>query len=1105
MAHPVLQLYRAGGGYIGQLTVAEEMAKVEDLQPPQRVVIMDHSGSMGKWSQTMLHSVFPQVLSLLGAQPEDHLLVILFTSRASHHHMKVKELPKFNPGAQGTTNMQGIFHELLTQLDPGNPRVQLLALSDGDVHDQQQTVAAATSAAAMLKSNYEIDARAVRLFTSANAQPDTRALASVLQLNTSTAATLVDLKNDLSLEAMANNMAAMFAESSNQGAVLRTGGPVLQSQPWSEPASEISVRLGKNTFWLTEIPEKPTLNMEPIEIREEPPMNQDTMNDILSDRLEFFLSQLRVLKVIDTEHAKEQINRILEYFQNLEASLAPAEELSKFLEGGGLKNRATFLRKTLQRRVKSVVTMMESIAKDDRVRALNQAQQADYLRQMGTSKNSKALARRAQTAGIDFDRTLRKEILQMRAHLHELSDLDASTHSLSFYSQATSLDGIKEVCEIADDPEVFEGLLAVDLLRLFNIVGVPCLAPVSDFPDPMTYRLERLMAGSFVSVADLSMVELMGSKLKTPGTNIEITNTIPVFDDLQIQRFLMRHAPSSLEYICSIGMRRVLAEVPCTFPYTLVAGVWRLIQQLDADKSEVNVQLLARMLPSYHESCEGRFDYLMPILKTDNEPDKSYFIGYNGITNMISPLWCLAEEGFTKHNSRIMRALFTFEAFQVMRRLNKEKDPKFQMKTLDRLLGVDFAAHGTPLPKMFSRPEPLHVQKVVVNRQCLSELCTAMSHVKYATILTPLFLAVRQSDPVKASRALPQISDETISKALDLDYPLEEFMMYNIVEGFLYQSKQERVDKDKTMSLRPDLGCRTEGQKMCQEYILSRYIEDYEARLKLMTGEEKKRILDELIKELLETDCMAKFCELLSQGIQHGEVSLKIANFNSYGCSELHDALMSSDRAIVNQAQKLEVFYTGEDDEHKVVWNGGNMYRTATAPVQKLLIDAGEETTWLRIQKRYKEKVSHVYRSGKCNCNRHGHSNDKPSFFAFGHNSLTSYIATISPASWAEYQQEHCQCCGVADARKDPKSLELAVKEMEAKRARREACKNDPEILKAAIKKTMTGRKEKRTRKKNVFHAPAHKTGSGYGKGKGRVSSDDDDSEDEDDDEESDY
>merc|ERR1719502_1295924 len=112
------------------------------------------------------------------------------------------------------------------------------------------------------------------------------------------------------------------------------------------------------------------------------------------------------------------------------------------------------------------------------------------------------------------------------------------------------------------------------------------------------------------------MVELAGSKLTTPGTGVEIVNAIPVFDDPRVQEFLQRHVPATLEYVSSIGMRRVLAEVPQSFPYTLCSGVWRLIQQMDKDKSELNVMLLRRMVPSYHASPklraaepQGRFEY----------------------------------------------------------------------------------------------------------------------------------------------------------------------------------------------------------------------------------------------------------------------------------------------------------------------------------------------------------------------------------------------------------------------------------------------------------------------------------------------------------------
>eukprot|EP00930_Biecheleria_cincta_P018096 TRINITY_DN14205_c0_g2_i1.p1 TRINITY_DN14205_c0_g2~~TRINITY_DN14205_c0_g2_i1.p1 ORF type:complete len:1129 (-),score=203.98 TRINITY_DN14205_c0_g2_i1:367-3708(-) len=1090
----VLHVYRAGESYVGQLIAADDDLANEEQIHPQRVLIMDHSGSMGQWSRIMLQHVLPKVLDLLGAQPDEHLLLILFSTMASHHHLKVRDLPNFDPGPQAITNMRGVFQELQTQLDPGNPQVQILVLSDGLVNDQQQTVDAAANAAAALKGFFDIDARAVRLFTSNYGQPDTRALASVLQLNTKTVATLVDLHSDVGFEEMAQSMADMFAGTSSIGGVLQTDNTVLQPSPWSEPKNEIRVICGKNTFWLTAYPEHPSLNGKAVTIQDEPPMNQDTMSDILADRLDFFVSQLKVLKVVNTEQAKDQIKSIVDYFQNLEASLEPVGDLTKFLEDGKLKSRATFMRRNLERRLKSVTTMMESIAKDDRVAALNQAQQADYLRKMGANKNSRALARRAQTAGMDFDRTLRNEILRMKANLHELNDIDTSTHSVSFYSQASTLDGIKEVCEMADDCDTFEALLAVDLLRLFNVVGVPCVAPISDFPDPMTYRIEQMLAGSYVSVADLSIVELMGSKLEAPGAGIKIANAVPVFEDIQVQRFLHRHAPTALEYICSIGMRRVLAEVPCTFPYTLVAGVWRLIQQIDTEKSEANISLLARMVPSYHESCQGRFEYLMPILRTDQDPDKSYFIGYNGITNMISPFWRLAEEGLFKYTQRILRALYTFEVFQVMRRLNKLKDPKFPIEQLDRLLGVDFASRGTPLPEMFSRSEPKHNQQVSVNQECLATLCEPLSHVKYATIILPLFSAIRQDKPVEMVRQVQEISEETISRALGLDFPLEEFMMYNIVEGFLYQSKQCRVDKENTKSLRPDLGTRSEGQKLCNEYIISRYSEDYQARLKLMAGEEKKCILDQLIKKMVETDSMDKFCNLLSDGIQIGEVSLKIANFSSYGCAELHASLMNSTETVAHRAEKLEVFYTGEDAQQNVVWNGGNMYRTATAPVKKLLADLGKDDTWLRIEQRYKSKVSHVYRGGKCECNRQGHSNDKPSYFAFGHDSLISYFGVISSIAWAEYKQEHPTCCGVAHASSDEAGLRSAFEQLEAKRARRQECENDRAKLIAAIIKTKEQRyhKQKAGAQTKALHFRAQYSpfgggynGQGNDKGKG--------------------
>ena len=73
--------------------------------------------------------------------------------------------------------------------------------------------------------------------------------------------------------------------------------------------------------------------------------------------------------------------------------------------------------------------------------------------------------------------------------------------------------------------------------------------------------------------------------------------------------------------------------------------------------------LLRKMVPSYYESLQGYFDYLLPLLETNQDPTKSYFLNHNGTTNMIAPLWHLVETGKANYVARILRALYTYEVF----------------------------------------------------------------------------------------------------------------------------------------------------------------------------------------------------------------------------------------------------------------------------------------------------------------------------------------------------------------------------------------------------------------------------------------------------------
>lgn len=82
-------------------------------------------------------------------------------------------------------------------------------------------------------------------------------------------------------------------------------------------------------------------------------------------------------------------------------------------------------------------------------------------------------------------------------------------------------------------------------------------------------------------------------------------------------------------------MRRMLAMVGMTFSYTLCAAVWKMVEQLNEDRSEAAVETFARLVHNYRVAVGSHFAYVVNFLK-DQDPKLSYYLGNNGITNMVS-------------------------------------------------------------------------------------------------------------------------------------------------------------------------------------------------------------------------------------------------------------------------------------------------------------------------------------------------------------------------------------------------------------------------------------------------------------------------------------
>ena len=89
-----------------------------------------------------------------------------------------------------------------------------------------------------------------------------------------------------------------------------------------------------------------------------------------------------------------------------------------------------------------------SYQKEQKLSQLNNQQKADYLRNVENTKLGKSLEKRAVNSGTDFTEIIKEEIKPMNQHLSELNEIDYSNVPKSFYSTSSTLESLKELCEL---------------------------------------------------------------------------------------------------------------------------------------------------------------------------------------------------------------------------------------------------------------------------------------------------------------------------------------------------------------------------------------------------------------------------------------------------------------------------------------------------------------------------------------------------------------------------------------------------------------------------------------------------------------------------------
>ena len=204
------------------------------------IFVMDISGSMGGYVNQILTNVFPRVYDKLNFPENKTIHLLTFESSVARYSYNKNDFRNSGICDAGGTYMSKIPIELENILNNFNSdkSICLLTLSDGVIDDQHETQKNAANLANKINGRFsKLNSQAIRFMSSNYAQPDTRALCSLLQLNSNLQnnsdilLTFNPIENnnnysylmsDNKCEELANEISKLFKISEGSGWILKS-------------------------------------------------------------------------------------------------------------------------------------------------------------------------------------------------------------------------------------------------------------------------------------------------------------------------------------------------------------------------------------------------------------------------------------------------------------------------------------------------------------------------------------------------------------------------------------------------------------------------------------------------------------------------------------------------------------------------------------------------------------------------------------------------------------------------------------------------------------------------------------------------------------------
>ncbi len=323
------------------------------------IFVLDKSGSMGNYVKDILTRVFPKVYVKLKFKEEKKIHLLTFESYINSYSYNKNDFKNSTINGDGGTQMSQIPIELeniLKNFD-SNKTICLLTLSDGMISDQNQTQENAANLVNKLNGRFiNFNSQAIRFMSSDYAEPDTRALCSLLQLNSNLQNNNSDIlltfnprdnfNNNFNMsenkcEELATEICKLFEGSKGSGWILKSKiDTKFKIDPLGENLSSLELPKGKTTLFINKICANHISidfslsskdNSKKGSLLSKGEVTQSNLYQVYQDTIEKLMKKVIINKGIENSNSKINNNNIINFIKSLEDKTPGTKKSNKNL------------------------------------------------------------------------------------------------------------------------------------------------------------------------------------------------------------------------------------------------------------------------------------------------------------------------------------------------------------------------------------------------------------------------------------------------------------------------------------------------------------------------------------------------------------------------------------------------------------------------------------------------------------------------------------------------------------------------------------------------------------------------------------------------------